>query len=338
MARALRISFEGAWYHIMNRGVDCQPIFYSQSHLKMFLGVLDELYEKHSIEIHAYCLMGNHYHLMVRTPEANISKLIHHLNTVYAIRFNKRNSRDGPVFRGRFHSVLVQDDAHLLHLSRYIHLNPVKAKMVEKAEYYKWSSYQAYLGLRTPPEWLKMDLIKENFSNEGMNSYQAFVDHNTEMDLEQFYQKKPLPPILGTPEFIKQVKSKVNVRGDKYDVPQLCYLRNKYDLQSILDVVIKVTGVTRVKIFTATRGRRNDERLIFMYIARQSCGYTLNEIRDFLGMKCRTTITMAVKRMKIFQKEDSLLRARLECCLTELLADFPADTTPCGKHFITEAD
>lgn len=325
MARALRISFEGAWYHIMNRGTDKQPIFYNDSQRKMFLKMLAETCKKHHIEVHAYCLMGNHYHLMIRTPLANIIRAIHHLDTMYAIWFNKVLNRDGSVFRGRYHSVLVENDAHFLHLSRYIHLNPVKANLVERPEYYKWSSYRAYLGHVSPQKWLHTDEILSNFNSDMFdpNSYRAFVDEEfdlgLQLDLEKFYSRRPIPPILGSRAFIDEVKSKKKTKFDDQDVPQRKYLQDKYRLEEILDVVAKVTGVTRAKILTSTRGQRNEERLIFIFIAREKCGYKLNDIRDFMGLKCRTTITMGVKRMKKFMKEDSLLGGRVELCFTELL-------------------
>lgn len=324
MARALRITFPDAWYHIMNRGTNRQQIFLIDAHRRMFLDVLDEVCEKHSIEIHAYCLMDNHYHLMMKTPEPNISKAMHYIDTVYAIRFNKMTGREGPVFTGRYCSVLVQGDAHFLELTRYIHLNPIRANMIEKPEYYKWSSYRAYIGHCTPQPWLHTRYVLSNFSKEGATSYQAFVDEQYELGLQinfdEFYKRSPVPPFLGSREFIKEVKKHVVLKGQEEDISQRKYLRQKYELEDIIQVVMKVTNVTRAKILLATRGRRNDERLVFMFIAREKCGYTLNEIRDYMGLKCRTTITMGVKRMKVFMEDDSLLKSSVALCLTELLA------------------
>ena len=134
MARPLRIEYPGAWYHVMNRGVDRQPIFLHDAHRESFLSLLSDISRSYQVEIHAYCLMNNHYHLLVRTPLGNISRAMRHLNGVYTQRFNSMEKRDGSLFRGRFKAILVEADEYLLRLSRYIHLNPVAAKLVKRAQ------------------------------------------------------------------------------------------------------------------------------------------------------------------------------------------------------------
>jgi putative transposase len=124
MARPLRIEFEGAWYHVMNRGAGRRLIYRSSRHRDTFLRLLAEVTELFAVEIHAYCMMGNHYHLLTRTPRANLGRAMRHLNGVYTQRFNLTCGTDGPLFRGRYRSVLVAADTHLLQVSRYIHRNP----------------------------------------------------------------------------------------------------------------------------------------------------------------------------------------------------------------------
>ena len=141
MARPLRLEYPGAWYHVMNRGLARQPIFRTDAHRQHFLDLLLEIHNRYQVEIHAYCLMGNHYHLFIRTPLANLSRAMRHLNGIYTQRYNQGMHRDGPIFRGRYKSILVEADTYLLRLSRYIHLNPVAAKLVRKAETYPWSSF-----------------------------------------------------------------------------------------------------------------------------------------------------------------------------------------------------
>jgi putative transposase len=145
MSRPLRIKFTGAWYHVMNRGRRSESIFLDKKDYLLFLDLLKEIRELWNVNIVAYCLMTNHYHLLIQTPDANISRAMRHLNSVYTQRFNKRHGFDGTLFRGRFKSVLVCDDSHLLELARYIHKNPVKASMVNQMADYRWSSYKGYL-------------------------------------------------------------------------------------------------------------------------------------------------------------------------------------------------
>lgn len=115
MSRPLRIQYEGAMYHVMNRGACRQPIFSSNKHREIFLELLAEIVQIFKIEIHAYCLMDNHYHLLIQTPFANLSKAMRHLNSVYTIRYNKMDGKDGALFRGRFKSNLVEDNGYGLH-------------------------------------------------------------------------------------------------------------------------------------------------------------------------------------------------------------------------------
>ena len=132
MARALRIEYEGGWYHVMNRGAGRRNIFNEPEDRNLFLNLLQELHVRFRIEIHAYCLMGNHYHLLIRTPLANLSRAMAHLNGIYSRRRNQKYQSDGPLFRGRFKSIIIDAENYLLRLSRYIHLNPVSANIVQK--------------------------------------------------------------------------------------------------------------------------------------------------------------------------------------------------------------
>ena len=138
----------------MNRGAAKQLIFHNANHYKIFIQLLNELHKRFQIRVHAYCLMPNHYHILLQTPLANLSRAMRHLDSLYTRRYNLLQKRDGPLLRGRFKSVIVDNENYLLRLSRYIHLNPVTANMVTHAEDCLWSSYRAYLNDKTKPDWL----------------------------------------------------------------------------------------------------------------------------------------------------------------------------------------
>lgn len=175
MARQPRILFPGAWYHVMNRGANHQSIFIDSNQRKLFLSLLQHISTVYKIEIHAYCLMTNHYHLLIRTPKPNLPEAMRYLDSVYAAKFNKYMGRDGPLFRGRFKSVLVDADEYLIHVARYIHLNPLEAKMVDDLSTYRWSSYPLYLGIQHPPQWLHLDFVLGYFSGEDIHKqYKSF--------------------------------------------------------------------------------------------------------------------------------------------------------------------
>ena len=152
MARAWRIAYEGALYHVLSRGNERRDIFLDDEDRRLFLTGLAEAGERFAVDVFAYVLMGTHYHLLLRTRRANLSKAMQWLGLSYTTRFNFKQSRSGHLFQGRFKSMLVQNDAYLLQLSYYIHRNPLRAGMVERLADYRWSSYRAYAYEKRAPE------------------------------------------------------------------------------------------------------------------------------------------------------------------------------------------
>ncbi len=155
MAKPLRIEYPGAYYHVMSRGNRQENIFKNDYDREKFLDYLAILSERFPIKIHTYSLMTNHYHLLIETPEANLSRAIKWLNGSYATYVNTKRKKGGHLFQGRFKSIIVEADEYLKHLSRYIHLNPVRAKMVQTPSDYRWCSYRAFIGKEKAPRWLE---------------------------------------------------------------------------------------------------------------------------------------------------------------------------------------
>ena len=154
MVRPLRIEYPGAWYHVMNRGRRGENVFADRDDYVTFIALLQETSEMFDFQVSAFCLMSNHYHILVQTPSGNLSRAMRHVNGVYTQRYNRRHDTDGQLFRGRYKSVLVQEDSHLLELLRYIHRNPVRAQMCNGASDYLWSSHHGYLISTKKWEWL----------------------------------------------------------------------------------------------------------------------------------------------------------------------------------------
>ena len=154
MTRPLRIEYPGAVYHVTSRGDRREPIAVDDEDRERFLAVLDQAFERFDAHAFAYCLMGNHYHLVIRTQQGNLSRLMRHINGVYTQTFNRRHQVAGHLFQGRFKAILVDTDSYLLEVCRYVDLNPVRANMTDHPGDYAWSSYGALTGAVPPPPWL----------------------------------------------------------------------------------------------------------------------------------------------------------------------------------------
>ena len=188
MPRTPRNDFEGSLHHIMNRGAARQPIFFQETDRTLFLDCIALAWLASQMDVHSYCLMDNHFHLLVRSRNANLSPFLKQLSGRYTRLVNKRIGRDGPLFRGRANSILIQDDAQLLQPLRYIHLNPVAAGLCKSPEDWLWSGARCYSGLETPPPWMGVNLILEMFMNSAPGgSYQTFLHEGVDLETKKLY-------------------------------------------------------------------------------------------------------------------------------------------------------
>jgi REP element-mobilizing transposase RayT len=174
VSRPLRLEFSGALYHITARGNRQEDIFEDDGDREKFLSILEEVCERFNCICHAYCLMSNHYHLIIETPDANLSKGMRQLNGVYTQSFNRAHNRVGHVFQGRYKAINVEKDSYLLELSRYIVLNPVRAKMARTARDWRWSSYRAMIGQVNKPEFLETDWVLSAFAKRKSKAIAAY--------------------------------------------------------------------------------------------------------------------------------------------------------------------
>jgi putative transposase len=176
MARPLRIELAGGLYHVTSRGDRRERIYYDDADRSAWLNLSGEVCERFNWRCHAYCQMTNHYHVVVETPEANLSKGMRQLNGVYTQSTNRRHGLVGHRFQGRFKAILVERDAYLLELARYVVLNPVRAGMVRAAEDWVWSSYRATVGQASAPAWLERDWLLAQFGEERARAQARYAD------------------------------------------------------------------------------------------------------------------------------------------------------------------
>jgi len=284
MARPLRIEFPGALYHITSRGNEKQLIFIDGMDKKKFLEVLSSAVKRFNWICHAYCLMGNHYHLIIETPEGNISRGVRHLNGVYTQIFNRRHKRVGHLFQGRYKSILVEKESYLLSLCRYVVLNPVRIGLVERPEDWNWSSYRSSVGAEKKPSFLTVDWLLSQFGNnnrtEAIRRYKRFVLNG----IAQGFPKEALRGqiFLGRDNFIKKFEELLKEKKALKEVPRV----QRYATRPHLD-----------DLFCGKKIGNKNQKDKAIYVGYVRYGYTLKEIAEYLGVHY-VTISRAVKRVE----------------------------------------
>lgn len=274
MARPLRIEFAGAVYHVTARGDRRQAIFKDDEDRQRFLAILARTIALRKWICHAYCLMGNHYHLLIETPEPDLSKGMRSLNGEYTQAFNWRHKRPGHVFQGRYKAVLVEKETHLLELCRYVVLNPVRSRSmkVRSPEEWAWSSYRAAAGLSEPPAFLAVGWVLARFGrnrSEAQARYRAFVEQGQRSDAPSPEKAARGGLILGTERFQRSVMGQMKQAGSGDEFIRSHRRAVKLSLDELF-----APGVVGDKKARDAAIRR----------AYEDLGYKLREIGDHLGM------------------------------------------------------
>ena len=220
MARPLRIEFPGALYHVTSRGNRQENIFESSQDAALFLSTLNEVCERYNWLCQAYCLMPNHYHLLIETPDANLSRGMRQLNGVYTQGFNRNHARVGHVFQGRYKAILIDSDSYLLELARYIVLNPVRAGLAGSAGEWRWSSYRSTAGYQAAPDCLKTDWLLTVFNERkelAIESYRNFVEESNEHSSPWDLLKNQV--YLGNDDFVEKMQLLIDTGNELSEIP-----------------------------------------------------------------------------------------------------------------------
>lgn len=313
MSRPLRIEYPDAWYHVMNRGRSGEAIFLEKSDYHAFIELLKEAVDMWNARVGAYCLMSNHYHLLIQTPDANLSRCMRHLNGVYTQRFNRSQQREGQLFRGRYKSILVDADSYVLELLRYIHRNPLRAGLVERLDEYLWSSHRGYLSDAKKWNWLHKEFVLSLFSNdrvERRKRYKEFVSMESPEEINQILGRKKLPAVLGSENFIDWVKGKFSRQKRHEEVPASRFLAP--DVERIREAVCKAFGVDKEELSVSRRGISNVPRSVAIYLLRQLRGEKLDEIGKEFKMGSYSSVSTVIQRMKREISRNRKLRKRVK--------------------------
>jgi putative transposase len=274
MTRPLRIEYPGAVYHITSRGNEKKPVFKDDQDRINFLNTLQHVNRRYNWICHAYCLMTNHYHLLIETPDGNLAIGMRQLNGVYTQLFNKRHQRNGHLFQGRYKAILIQKDSHLLEVCRYVVLNPVRARMTESPEQWKWSSYRATSGQESPHPCLTTDWILGQFSGKrgkAEQEYRQFVRWG--INEKSLWPEVKGQFILGEDDFVESLLPHLKKHREVLEIPRSQRFASRPSMDKIFTV-----DILRNKI---KRDRKIAE-------AVEKHAYTQRQIANHLGLHYAT--------------------------------------------------
>jgi REP element-mobilizing transposase RayT len=312
MSRPWRIEYEGALYHLLSRGNEGKDIFDDDRDRRIFLKTVGEMSERFAMSVYAYVLMGNHYHLMVKTERANLKKAMHWFGTTFTQRFNFRHSRKGHLFQGRYKSILVQNDAYLLQLSCYIHRNPIRAGIVKRLADYRWSSYLVYAYGRKAPSWLQTDLILSQFESEDpFKSYREKVQRYAGEE-ERLWEDLRHGLILGSKRFVERIRQEFLPSEPQPAITQQVEVAKHHNP---IHIVQKAERILRcdVKHFLKlgrVSGAEKETRDLMIYLIWKTGVLTNDQIGQSFGLSY-SAVSHAVKSLKARMSENRELTEKI---------------------------
>ena len=312
MARAIRMDYPDTFYHVLSRGNERRDIFRDEKDYRMFLDLVGKMVDRFHLEVHAYVLMGNHYHLLVRTRQANLSQAVQWLGVSYAVWFNRRHNRSGHLFQGRFKSFLIENESYFTALCLYIQANPLRAGMVERLVDYPWSSYHGYARQECQMPWLRTDLILACYQGERARFCEAQYGYSGEKSSGEksnsIFDNLKFGLYLGSEGFALECIQRA--RAEKHDEkPQLKFLMRGRQIAPLVHKILDGLGEKYHDRILRSGKSKRPNRDIAIYILSHLGVYTNKEIGETFGVGY-TTITGAVRRgEKYLDADEGLMRA-----------------------------
>lgn len=301
MARPLRILFPGAFYHVTSRGNEGKAVFKSPRDREKFCEYLQTATERYQAAVHAFCLMDNHYHLLLETPLGNLPQIMRHINGAYTTYFNVKRARSGHLFQGRYKAILVEKDEYAKALSRYIHLNPVRAEMVASPEDYPWSSYNFYTGKEASPTWLFRDFILGYFGarmSKAQTEYRKFVESLLGVEYESPLAGVTGSVLLGSEDYLAYIRE--NCLPDHEptrEQPAIGRIFSGRTMDEICDAVADVQALDPALV-----------RKIQIYLCRKHTGEKLKAIGQRFGIGDAAVSQVHKRFQKKINIDSSLLK------------------------------
>lgn len=302
MARPYRLQAEGCFYHITSRGNNRKAIYISEKDRVKFLEYLTTAKDKFKFYVYAYCLMTNHYHMFIETTQANLSRIMQYLNTAYTTYYNVKRKHSGHLFQGRYKSILVEQDAYFAELTRYIHLNPVRAKIVTHPIQYPWSSYKAYIQNKDDG-FVDLNRVKQ-FLGMDLTRYSAFVEKAK--DYPNPFKNVYAGFILGGVKFIKDKLNHLQTEVESKDFAYKRAVKNIIEHESIINAVADYFKITSDDLCYSKK-RPLTAKHMAIYLIRRKTGLTNAQVGSLFNMK-HSAVSMAVLGFEKRMNQDEKLR------------------------------
>jgi REP element-mobilizing transposase RayT len=307
------MDYADSFYHVLSRGNDRKEIFRDEKDHLRFLDILDKMAERFQLEVHAYVLMKNHFHLLLHTKESNLSRAIQWLGVSYSVWFNRRHQRSGHLFQGRFKSFLIEDDRYFTAMCLYIHGNPLRAGIVKRLSEYRWSSYWAYADKKRGVSWLTTELVLGMYGG----SRKRFV-----RDQQMFFKERAslLEDLmhglyLGSEAFSEECIERLKGKGHP-EKPQARSLLRSRDIRVLVTKILKRLGEKDPELVMKVRKYRCQNRDVAIYVLYQIGVYMNREIGEVFGVGY-TAVPGAVKRGQQYLRSNG----QLEKVVNNIIAD-----------------
>jgi len=330
MSRPLRIQYPNAYYHLTCRGNEQRKIFRDAEDRKEFLRLLARSAEIYEVQVLAYALMPNHFHLLICTPKGNLSDFMRHFNISYTGSFNRKYKRTGHLYQGRYKAFLIDKDNYLLEVSRYIHLNPLRMKSKESLNK-RWeelltgdaTSLPGYLNKKNRKGFVDYNTILDYFGTEGGKSsrgYKRFVAEAIEKDIPSPLERGKGTGIVGEKNFIEQIKQlfEKDRKGKKSrrEQPAFRQLEKTWTPENLIDSYLKLVPKTREEL--TSKGKQSPDRAILMELLYRFCKITQPEIGKLLGGIDYSAVSQARKRLNIKMENDQGLKKKFSALQSKL--------------------
>ena len=315
MARPTRLDYPESFYHVLSRGNERRDIFYEKRDYIRFLELMGKMVKRFKVDIHAYVLMKNHYHLLIRTKDANLSQAVQWLGVSYAVWFNRKHLRSGHLFQGRFKSFLIEDERYFTALCLYIHGNPVRAQIVKRVKDYRWSSYRGYANKDYQASWLTTDVVLGTYGGNRkrfIRAQHSFLgEENTLLDdlRHGLY--------LGSDEFAEECIRRAK-REESREKPQVRSLLKDRKIQPLaLKILTGLGEEDPDSVMSSRRRTRRPSRDITIYILSCLGVYTNKRIGEAFGVGY-TAVSGAAKRGERYVEENERLKEIVEKIINDI--------------------